>query len=562
MQTVWSAFRRVSFALVMLAAGAALASGQENEPRTVFQVRYVAEGAVYIDGGREAGLAEGFRLTIKRKSPGQAEMEARPLGEVTVISTASTSAVCEIKSKDAPFEVGDLAYLSLEDSETLRLLANSRDSHKYAQVVSFSEGDPLDEEARKYVPRPPLPEINRFRGLFAVEFTATESHNVPASSSTQEGVVLRADMTRIGGTYWNFTGYYRGRLTSFGAGPNIQTITDLINRTYTIGMYYNNPESNYLIGVGRLYVPWATSLDTIDGAYVARRLSPHVITSVFGGTTPDPTAWNYNPGRQLAGALVNWDYGSFDSLKYSVTAGVAMSRIHWHPDRQFAFFETSIIFKRSFSLYHNLEADQFRRDPVTGKNGGVGVSRSFLTLRYQPKPFITFEANDNYFQSLPTFDTQLLATGLLQKYLFEGVSGGIRLDVPWRIGLYADLGRSKASGDARNSLNAMYGISWSNILHTGIRADARYTRFNSSFGKGDYQMISIAREVTDRMRLEAQVGQQNFQSTFTSATRSRFGSITLDWFFQRHYWLGAGWTLYRGGTQNYDQIFLNLGYRF
>ena len=85
---------------------------------------------------------------------------------------------------------------------------------------------------------------------------------------------------------------------------------DLINRTYTIGLYYNNPESNYIIGVGRLYIPWATSLDTIDGGYIARKLTKHSLVGIFAGTTPDPTAWNYDPTRQIAGALLNWDYGA------------------------------------------------------------------------------------------------------------------------------------------------------------------------------------------------------------------------------------------------------------
>ena len=528
----------------------------------MFQVRYVAAGAVYIDGGREAGLAEGFHLTVKRRAPGQAEMEARDLGEVAIVSIASNSAVCEIKSKTADFEVGDLAYLSPTDAETVRLLAASKESHKYAQVVSFTEGDPLDEEARKYVPRPPLPEINRIKGLFAVEFTVTDSHNVPAVSTTQEGVVLRADMTRIGGSYWNLTGFYRGRLTTFGGGPGVQTLMDLVNRTYTIGLYYNNPESQWLMGAGRLYIPWATSLDTIDGAYIARKLSKHVVAGMFAGSTPDPTAWNYDPGRQMAGALLNFDYGSFDSLKTSFTAGLAVSRIHWRPDRQFAFFETNILFKRGFSLYHSLEADQFSRDPLTGKHGGRGVSRSCLTVRYQPIPLITFEASHNYYRLLPTFDTRLIATGLLQQYLFQGLSGGVRLELPLKISLYTDLGRSSASSDARPSLNSMYGVAWNNILGTGLRADARYTRFDSSFGKGNYQMLSLSREVTDRLRLEFQLGQQDFQSVFTQASRSRFGSFTLDWLLHQHYWLGAGWTLYRGGTQDYDQIFVNLGYRF
>ena len=551
---VWPVFAMLALAPAMC--------GQEKQPQTVFQVRYVAAGAVYIDGGREAGLAEGFHLTIKRKAPGQSEMEARALGEVTVVSIASNSAVCDIKSKTVDFEVGDLAYLSAADSETVRLLAASNESHKYAQVVSFTEGDPLDEEARRDVPRPPLPEINRLKGMFAVEFTVTDSHDVPAASSTQEGVVLKADMTRIGGTYWNFTGFYRGNLTTFGGSPGIQTLMDLINRTYTIGLYYNNPESNWLMGAGRLYIPWAVSLNTIDGGYVARKLGKHALVGMFAGTTPDPTAWNYDPHRQIAGALMNFDYGSFEGLKTTFTGGLAISRINWHPDRQFAFFETNILFKRAFSFYDDLEVDQFNNEPGLTSPGRQGISKSFLTLRYQPVHWITFEASHNYFRLLPTFDTRLIATGLLQQYLFQGLSGGVRLDLPWKVGLYADLGKSSASSDTKPSWNSMYGISWGNILGTGIRADARYTRFDSSFGSGTYEMLSLNREITDRLRLEWQLGQQNFQSAFTMAGRSRFSTLTLDWLLRLHYWLGAGWTLYRGGTQNYDQIYINLGYRF
>ena len=180
---------------------------QETEPRTVFQVRYVAADGVYIDGGREAGLAEGFHLTIKRKTPGQAEMEARDLGEVTIISIASNFRGVRDQIQDGRFRSGRSGLpLGLPIPRPSECWRPPRNSHKYAQVVSFTEGDPLDEEARKYVPRPPLPEINRLKGMFAVEFTVTDSHNVPAVSSTEEGVVLKTDMTRIGGTYWNFTG--------------------------------------------------------------------------------------------------------------------------------------------------------------------------------------------------------------------------------------------------------------------------------------------------------------------------------------------------------------------
>jgi hypothetical protein len=549
--------------LPVLVLASALAAAESP-----FHVRYVASGAVYLDAGRSAGLAEGFRLTVKRLKPGDAELSARLVGEIVVISVAANSAACQIKSQEMAFETGDLAYLSAEDAEIVRMVQASGNARKYAQVVSFTDGDPIEEEARQYVPRPPLPEINRIRGHVAFEYNAIRdrgqsglSSNGGGPTSAQEGILLRADMTRIGGTYWNFTGYWRGRINS-RSGSGQQTLTDLLNRTYHIGIFYNNPESKYVAGFGRLFLPYASSLNTIDGGYFGRKLSRTVTAGVFAGSTPDPTAWNYNPNRQIGGAFVNLDTGSFDHVRYTGTAGLALTRLHWQAERQYAFFENGLFFKRYVSVYHNLEADQLVQGRLGGAESGAVVSRSFLTLRVQPHPMFSFDLSHNYFRTVPTFDLRLLGTGLLDKLLFQGWSGGVRLELPKRVSLYTNLGSNRREGDAKPSLNRMFGVAYANILGTGMRLDLRHAQFDSSFGKGRYETVSVSRDIGERFRVDLQVGEQDFRSTFTQQNRARFLNSTVDWFLLTHYSLGGGVTLYRGQVQNYDQMFFNLGYRF
>lgn len=65
-------------------------------------------------------------------------------------------------------------------------------------VVSFSDGDTLDEEAREEVPRPPLPSVNRARGRIGLDYITTTSQGM---TSSNVGVAFRGDITRIGGTY-------------------------------------------------------------------------------------------------------------------------------------------------------------------------------------------------------------------------------------------------------------------------------------------------------------------------------------------------------------------------
>ena len=154
-----------------------------------------------------------------------------------------------------------------------------------------------------------MPSVNRARGHIGVDYMGTKSHGSPGSTSSDLGLVLRADITRINGTYWNLSGYWRGRLTSQSSASQ-QTLQDLINRTYHLQMTYDNPNSAWVAGFGRLYLPWAPSLDTIDGGYFGRRLSPPTTTGIFAGSTPDPTSWNFDPARRIAGAFMNFTVGA------------------------------------------------------------------------------------------------------------------------------------------------------------------------------------------------------------------------------------------------------------
>lgn len=534
---------------------------QPRAVRTRFSVRYVASGSVYIDGGREDGIEEGFRLTVKRLKPGEAELSAPRIGEIVVIAVASHSSACEIRSNTAELQVGDQAFLWAPDEEALRATQSVKTARQYAQVVRFSGGDPLEAEQREAVPKPPLPEVNRLRGRVSFEHSQIIDRDGSYGGSRQEGVVVRADMTRIGGSYWNLSGYWRGRANT-RSGFRQQTISDLLNRTYHIGLYYTNPQSKYAAGFGRLLVPWANSVNTIDGGYIGRRIGRITTAGIFAGSTPDPTAWNYNPDRQIAGGFLNLSVGDFEAWRWSSTSGVALTRLGWRAERQYAFFENNLLYGRAMSLYHNLEADQLVRGRLGSNESGLAVSRSFLTLRTQPAPWLALDVNHNYFRSVPTFDERLLGFGLLDRLLFEGVSAGARLDLPHRVSVYTNLGRNRRSGDAKASLNQLYGVTLGRLGRTGIRADARYSRFQSVFVAGAYRALSLTREFQDKLRLELQAGTQDFRSEFSRQNRARWVNGSGDWLVGEHYVLGVGLLIYRGEIQNYDQIFLSLGYRF
>jgi hypothetical protein len=183
-------------------------------------------------------------------------------------------------------------------------------------------------------------------------------------------------------------------------------------------------------------------------------------------------------------------------------------------------------------------------------------------VRFQPHQRIEFDANYNCFRDVPTFDPALIGTSLLDKYLFQGFSGGARLEVLKQVWLYTNLGRSSRSGDPSTALNEMYGITFGRIPWVKMRADAHYSKFNSSFGSGYYESVSLARSLSDNFRLEVLGGQQNFSSAYSNNSNSKFVTSNLDMNLGLHYFIQGGFTVSRGAVQNYDQWLFTLGYRF
>ena len=87
--------------------------------QTDFKVKYVGQDAVYLIGGRAAGLAQGTKLTIKRRVDSGAAKDMVAVAELEVASVAATSAVCDVKSATGEIRAGDIAYLSELDAEAL-----------------------------------------------------------------------------------------------------------------------------------------------------------------------------------------------------------------------------------------------------------------------------------------------------------------------------------------------------------------------------------------------------------------------------------------------------------
>ena len=545
---------------------------QSSSKPSVFRVKYVADGSLYIDAGRNANLQEAMKLSLVNPPPDGVVSDGvrfrgyEHVAELKVVSVADSSAVCEIVSSSGEIKVGQLAFLTPDSVVERRQAVEATEEQKYPITMTFTYGDPLEQEVRTAQEQKQLKEspVGQIRGRIGFDYGGI--HEAGGLNGKQVGLSISSDISNIGGTYWNFKGYWRGNLnmSSFTPqGANTTTLTDLLNRTYQIGLFYQSPYSPVTIGVGRLFLPWAPSLSTIDGGYLGRKITQLATVGFFAGSTPDPSSWSYNPNQHIAGTFVNFEAGDFEHTRFYSTAGVAVTSIQWKVARQFAFFENNLSWKRYMTLYSSLQADEARTSPlVNGGSNPTGISQSYSSLHLQPFHRVGFGVNHNYFRSLPTYDPRLLGTGLLDRYLFQGFSGDVRVELVRHISVYASLGRSKATSDKKNSLNQAFGITLPNLLKTGLLADVHYTKFDSSFGSGKYTSVSVSKNLTDSFRVQLLGGHQTFNSALTTNNHSNFINAVADWNVGPRYFVEGNFGWYRGTSMNYQQWTTVFGYRF
>lgn len=562
---------RASALLVLVWIFACLASQMalaQNAKPIFFHALHVEDTAVYIDVGRNLGLHEGERLSLYhgdsvKDSTGAVRLDAKPIAELKVLIVADSSAVCEILSSSEEVQIGDSGYI-VRDIKSQRpqdgALIHAND---HPITMGFLDGDPRDDEVEPAANnKAPSPGHTAVR--IGLDYDGTQVQG--GFRASEMGFQIDSDMTKIAGTNWNFTGFWRSRFRQTYSGYNgaqIESLSDRIDRTYDIGLYYDSPTSGIIAGFGRLSVPGAPSLSTIDGGYFGRKITHHVTLGVFGGSTPDPSSWDYNPNQRIAGIFTNLEYGDFSGLHFSGAEGVALTTVQWHVARQFVFFENTLSWNRYLWFYNSTQVDAARTSPVpvAGSNN-TGISFTSSSIRFQPTERLNLGLNHSYSNSLPTFDPNLLGTTLLDKYIFQGLSVDARYELPYRISVFSQIGRSKSIADTKQMWNQMYGFSIGNILNSGFHADVRYSKFDSSFGQGNYRALSVSRSLKDSFQVELLAGSQSLISDLTTNSASRFVTGSVTWNLGPRYFFETGYTWSNGISMNYQQWNTMFGYRF
>jgi len=167
---------------------------------------------------------------------------------------------------------------------------------------------------------PDRPRLQQHHDSWGNEFT-----------SSNLGFAFQGDVTRIGGTFWNLSGYYRGRFTKQPAAQQ-QTLQDLINHTYHLSLTYDNRCPSWC---GSRSPVSTLGFESGHDRWRLFRISPeagnHNRSLRRFDTRSDFLELRSQPRDQRQ--FREFEGGDYEHFHYSSTSGGGISMINWAVDR-------------------------------------------------------------------------------------------------------------------------------------------------------------------------------------------------------------------------------------
>jgi hypothetical protein len=186
---------------IFLSAQSAEQTDSRAKP-SVFHIKYVSESSLYIDAGKNADLQDGMKLSVIELPPdGVVNDGIRFRGylhvaELNLVSVADTSAVCDIISTNSELKIGQLAFLTPNSIEDRHLAENAREAEDYPIMVSFTSGDPIEQEFRSTKVNPELTEspVGTMRARFGFSYGDIREGGM---NSSQLGMMYLLEFQRL-----------------------------------------------------------------------------------------------------------------------------------------------------------------------------------------------------------------------------------------------------------------------------------------------------------------------------------------------------------------------------
>ena len=527
--------------LVVLAAVCLIpdAARAQSSPDTLAHVTYLAGDLVYVDAGRDQGLAEGMRLPVERAGLRIALLEVRHL--------ASRRASCSVVEANEPPQMGDAVRIP-------RITGQPVKEH------SAGKPEPQPSGAADESPGGGGLAAWGVRGRLGARFLTVNDRAGAGAGFSQPALDMRLVGNRLNGGPVSLQVDARARRT-YRTRTNGDTDNDGRTRVYRLSASYQAPDSPLLITLGRQVSQDLASVSLFDG--VLGEFAPgRWGLGVFAGTQPEASSWGFSTDIVETGAFARYRNASGAVLRWTVNLGAVASRQGGVLNREYVFLRGQMMSPRFFG-YLAQELDLNRDWKGAAGEPLLTATSTYASLRYRLAKAVELDGGYDNRRNVRLYrDRDTPETEFDDSYR-RGVRLGLTLRPGDRVSLSLG-GRTTGGGSSGDTQSATVTGRILRLTPLTLDLTSRHTRYTGPLAEGWLHVVSAGAPLGRTRRAEIHLGRRDeirHTGDETTAGTTWIGA-DLD------VGLAAGWYLLlsteftRGLLEESDQVYTSLTYRF
>lgn len=492
-------------------------------------INYVSADAVYVNVGRRAGLVTGASIAVLRGG--------KQIGYLEAVHVSSHSASCRVVEQKSGFKAGD--RVMFERVETA------------APVEPAMEKRPAQRDRRRRVGST----RNRLRGYLAFQHMWVQDlSGSNRGSSLQPALSARLVVANVLGTEARLNFRHRSRMNYRPQSGE----RDWSHRLTELAVRHGNAAEGPVVGFGRMVVDEVHGLGYVDGAVFSVQVSPHYRVGVVGGLEPNPVDMRVQTGSRKFGSFVNWQGGSYESSRLSLTTALSGSYVDGLVDREFGYLQATYSYTSLVYLYQSIEVDVNRHWRKDANGSRLSFSNFLFSANANPTSFLALDASYDARKNFHDYNTFETPDSLFDNNTYSGYGGGMSIDLPHNIQIRGNSG-VRFRGTTEET-NRYYSISATarHLPLPGHHFSARWSVSRTRYVTGYRPTFTHRFPVGRKLRLKAGAG----------AYRYTQGTITNDsWFveggayytFGKRYYVSGDMRQYIGGSVDSFQLFTEAG---
>jgi hypothetical protein len=350
---------------------------------------------------------------------------------------------------------------------------------------------------------------------------------------------------------------YRDRETSSA------TTSGSSSRIYEAELRYENPDSRFEFGVGRLLARELRGVGYLDGTFLRYKLNSKLSAGIFGGTEPDLENTDFQTDIVKGGIYTAYENRMKDGGRVTATLSFASAYQDGEIDREFIYQQIGYNFGSQFRIYESAELNLYRGWLKDAQGSSLELSSLQLNSSYAISRALAFTLGYDNRTNYYTYESRSVPDSLFDNAMRQGWRGSVNVRISSKASAEAGAGLRTTEGDMKDTRSGWLRLGVVDLFSSSIGITALVRTFNSPYSDGYQPSLQVSRSLIWNVRGAVEAGSNNYKlKQSDEKIEQQWLRLMLEAALGSSLYVTVDAEAARGSNRDANIATLGLGYRF